>query len=209
MPRTSRPVAVVASLTMLAGGVGGVGCVGYTSYDPAEGDQLTDSTLNAPAVRAVLTRGLRFTIERMPPELSEDDARLNVLAPTSERPIAVSLPRGMTKAAHDDIVAALGENVSPIVDGNEGLPIYRVGEFRIRGNSATVDIHRPLDETENRFHAPYQCVTLTLRSDLEGWRVEDYEAWLPGTVPLPALNALRTPAEAEPPTEMAAEDEGS
>lgn len=207
--RSIRPLAALAMLPLFAIGVG---CVGYTSYNPTEGDQLGDSSLNAPAVRAVLTRSLRFTIERMPPELSEDEARLNVLAPTSEREVAVSLPRGLTKAAHDQILASLGDAVSPIVDGNEGLPIYRVGELRIRGNSATVDVHRPLDETNNRFQTPYQCITLSLRSDLEGWRVEGYEAWMPGTVQLPALNALRTPAETETPeepeTELAAEEGG-
>ncbi len=206
MPRSNmRRLAALALLPMFAG------CVGYTSYDPAEGDRLGDSTLNAPAVRAVLSRSLAFAIERMPPELSEEEARLSVLAPTSDRTVAVSLPRGLTKATHDEILASLGEGVSPVVDGTEQLPIYRVGVMRIRGGTADVDVHRPLDENDNRFHAPYQCITITLRSDLEGWRVEDFEAWMPGTVPLPALNALRIPQEApveDPePTEMAVEAE--
>lgn len=192
------------------------GCVGYTSYDPTEGQALDDNPLNTRAVRAVVTESLRFTIDRMPPSLTEDEARLNALAPTSDRPVAVSLPRGMTKSVHDEILTSLGERVEPIVDGNEGLPIYRVGKLRIRGGSAIVDIHRPLDKTDNRFQAPYQCITVNLVSDLEGWRIEDYQAWLPGTVPLPALNALRMPQpetdpDADPdaePTEVAAEAEG-
>ena len=125
MPRSKmRPFAALAMLPMLAG------CMGYTSYDPGEGDRLGDSTLNAPAVRAVLSRSLQFTIERMPPELTRDQARLNVLAPASEREVAVSLPRGLSKATHDEILASLGESVSPVVDGTEEMPIYRVGAVR-------------------------------------------------------------------------------
>jgi len=179
------------------------GCVGYSTYSPDQGDRIDSSVLNEPAVQAVISKSLEYVITRFPPTLSEQEARLGEIDAMRRGPVAVSLPRGMTREQHDSIIASLGGGVEAVTPGSTAIPTYRVGQIRVRGSHASVDIHRPLLDHSNALDLPYQCITVRMRSGFDGWRVQEYQAWLAGAVPLPALNALRSPPPADPDTEQA------
>ena len=165
-------------------------CVGYTTYEPGEGDRVEGEYLNAPAIELVLSESLRFVIQRMPPTLGEEEARLGMLGAGVDEPVPVSLPRGLSEAQHDAIFRRLEGIARPATSEDDPNSIYRVGDIRLRGGLAWVDIHRPVSIPVGEMRTPYQCVTVELRNKILSWKPEDYQVWLPDAVPLPAVNAL-------------------
>lgn len=203
MSRNSRRVLAPFLISLIGAGAPLPGCVGYTTYEPAEGDRVEGEYLNRPAMRAVLSQGLRFALERLPPSLGEQEARLGELGAGPSSPVPVSLPRGLTQSQHDAIMSSIADLARPLGPEDSLNDVYRVGDVRVRGSIAWVDIHRPVDVPDDRARTPYQCVTVELRNRIVGWRVEDYQVWRPDAVPLPSVNVL-TPVQSEhagaPPT---------
>ncbi len=172
-------------------------CVGYTTYEPTAGDRVENQYLSAPAIELVLSESLRFVIQRMPPTLGEEEARLGMLAVGAAEPVPVSLPRGLSEAQHDAIFRRLDGIARPATSDDDTNAVYRVGDIRLRGGLAWVDIHRPIEVPPGETRTPYQCVTVELRNKILSWRPENYQVWRPDTVPLPTVNALTPLPESE------------
>ena len=114
------------------------------------------------------------------PELMTDALTWVTAKYPVDPPYAVNLPPGTGHATYvrvvEDGTRGRGVPMSPEV---EGLPTYHVAAVRIRGTRATVDVVLPegLDAV---------ACTVTLRSTIYGWRIQDSRSWLTPVIPVPA-----------------------
>lgn len=179
------------SLVMAASlGVGFVvalgGCLGWTEY--RAGDQtLGDYLVQQPTLDGLMADALGWTIQRFPPDVPAQAAEVGQFSVTpTTGEVAVALPSRVSRERYDAIALRASPSAFPLSPVSRHLPTYRIGTIKVRASGAMVDVHRPLPTPagEPRRH---QALTLHMRTSVGGWRVERYDTWSPGAVPLPPV----------------------
>lgn len=175
--RTLWVAAVGAGLAGLAG------CVSYANYPPVPKDTAFNDP-NIPALESVMMAGLQWATTRYPPG-------------PEGTPFAINLPEGVKPAVYRRVARSLGEAAQPLTAENSHLPIYHVGEMRVRGDQANIWIYRPVVAlgTSPQGTPVYQEVKLWLRGGLQPWQVVNAVDRAPGASEIPPLNYY----EPEPP----------
>ncbi|GAB4515865.1 MAG: hypothetical protein Tsb0013_20470 [Phycisphaerales bacterium] len=84
----------------------------------------------------------------------------------------ILLPKGVTDEVASDIARKLGENVYVTRTLKQDAPVLVVRRVFVLGDTATVDVERPVDAADAR-----QILTVRLRSDIRGWRVIGVRSW--------------------------------
>lgn len=182
--RSAAALGAMVGVAMLAG------CVNYASYPPTPGS-VAITNPNTPAIEEVMMAGLRWTAMRYPPPTTVAEAD------ESSRPLmAVNLPPGVRGKVYER-VANVVPGAEPLSPENSHLPIYHVGAIRIRGDTAQVNIFRPVTDlgVKPTGETVYQEIRLDLRGGLAPWRVVSWREWTPGSGDVPNLNYFA----AEPP----------
>ncbi|MFG0251343.1 MAG: hypothetical protein ACF8NJ_00550, partial [Phycisphaerales bacterium JB038] len=173
MRRTHLAIVLV---TLLAAGLGG--CASYVNIPPQPGDTAIHKPDMIP-VPELMTDALMWATARYP----------------VEPPYAVNLPADTPRVTYSNVVErgtrGRGIAMSPEV---EHLPTYHIAEVRIRGTRAQVDIVLPAGQGA-------AATTVTLRSTMSGWRMQDARSWIAGVVPVPAATYIPDAVFAPPPTQ--------
>lgn len=173
----ARMVAAVAVAALMGG------CAGYGTYTPGPDREINLQTLNHPSLEAVMAESFRWTITNLPPSVSPQAARIGEFASEPDGgPVLISLAPGMTPVQYRAVVGKAWAGAEPLTRARLAERSYRLGRIRIRGSSAWVDIHRPIEAMPGR----HQCVTVQLRGGTSPWRVTGFEAWEVGVISLPA-----------------------
>lgn len=188
-------------LGLAAGAMAAVlgGCLGWTEYragDPTLGEYLVQQ----PTLDGLMADALGWTIERFPPGTPAVAAAVGeVSLVESDAEVAVSVPSTISRARYDAIALRASPSAFPLSPLSRHLPLYRVGTIKVRASGAQIDIHRPLPGPADAPRS-YQALTLHMRTSFGGWKVERFDAWSPGVIPLPPAEMM-TLAETEPQSE--------
>jgi hypothetical protein len=187
-----RGLAVSAAL--LFAGVGLRGCVGYNVYPPMAGYPAFADP-NSPPMYFIMGEALRWTIQKYPPgdaavagsEVAEPGAGAMPSAPGGESPrIAISLVPGMRRDYYIRTAQLAGPGVVPLTPETRGLPTYLVSRIWVGGDSAKVDLFRPVTRMGNPDGSKvYQGLTLNLRGGLHPWHVTSHKVWGIGALEIP------------------------
>ena len=182
-PKSGRRSPVAIAITGLAMALGALGCVGYATHDPLLQPETSPGEFHG-GLQCVLTAGLRWSIERLPPTLSAEEASVGIVDVNAQSPVAISLPAdlGLTPEAWSRIARDSGRDVLPLNAASKGRPIYRVGRVALRGSRAEMDVHRPTPA------GAYQSLTLDLELTSSGWSVRNYRLWTAPAADIPPLN---------------------
>lgn len=196
MRRGGLGLAALAAATLVPLG----GCLGWTEYragDPTLGEYLVQQ----PTLDGLMADALGWTIERFPPGTPAEAARVGeVSLVESTGEVAVSVPSEVTRARYDAIALRASPRAFPLSPLSRHLPLYRVGTIKVRAGAAQIDIHRPLPGGADEPRS-YQALTLHMRTSFGGWKVDRFDAWSPGVIPLPPAEMMRpaeVPADANP-----------
>jgi hypothetical protein len=190
------------SALLLCGGLSAAaftttGCVSYANWPPVPDDTALNDP-NAPATEDVMLAGLRWAVNKFPPEGSS--ARLAPPPPARKRGepapaarAAINLPEGVKPAVYRQIAEGAGGTrggIVPVTAETESLPIYHVGWVRIRGDEAYMTVFRPVVDIAGTAttQKTYQEIRLGLRGGLKPWEVFNVRPWDVGTRPAPAIN---------------------
>lgn len=189
----------VAALLVLAGAASLAvlpGCVGYNDIEPIDGGHgFVDP--NSPPVPTAMATALRWVVDRYPPTTE------GFTGFTTEAPLAVSFPL-RTRREIGDLVFTQAQikNATFLTPATESLPIYRIGRVYVRGDEATVDIHRPVPTlARDKSGTPYyQTITVNMRAGLSPWRVTSHRVWPVGSIDLPLVNYMTSGKAGSSPT---------
>ena len=143
------------------------GCASYVNIPPQPGDTAIHKPDMIP-VPELMTDALVWATARYP----------------VEPPFAVNLPPDTPRVTYNNVVerGTRGRGV-PMSADVEHLPTYHIAEVRIRGTRAQVDIILPRGQKAS-------ATTVTLRSTVSGWRMQDARSWIAGVVPVPFANYI-------------------
>ncbi|TVQ34222.1 MAG: hypothetical protein EA376_00455 [Phycisphaeraceae bacterium] len=153
----------------------GVGCVGYANYPPIEGAVARTDPNSAP-MSDLMIESIKWTVQRFP----------------VKGEYAINFPDGMLRKRTLQLMERIDDpRAHALTEETAHLPIYHVSRLRIRGNTADVDIHRPVGDlrgpSDQHVH---QAITLRLRGGMRAWRVESSRAWTIGAIEPPALSFM-------------------
>jgi hypothetical protein len=190
MNTRSCSLALLAGLSTL---VALNGCVSYANWPPVP-DNVAVNDPNSPATAEVMTAGLRWAINKYPPE--GESATYEPPAPrkAGDPPItpraAVNIPVGIKSGVYQRIAQDVGPGVVPLTPDSQKLPTYHIGWVRIRGDEAYVTVFRPvLAIGGTSTTSPlYQEIRLGLRGGLQPWTVNSIRPWEVGSKGPPEAN---------------------
>jgi hypothetical protein len=148
---------------------------------------------NSPATEDVIAAGLRWAVNKYPPDGDTSLDAPRTTTSTSGARAAVNVPSGIKPTAYQRIATEAGGTrggVVPLTPQTQNLPIYHVGWVRIRGDEAYMTIFRPVTSIggESTSGAVYQEIRLGLRGGLQPWTVTSVRPWEVGTKPAPESN---------------------
>lgn len=155
MTRRTLPILTLASIL---GALPIGACTPHARYPAVEGDAATEdlNMLPSPLV-------MRLALERV--------AARHL---GGVRDYDIMLPRGVEEDTSTAIAVKLGENVMVTHRVNGPQPVLRVARVWVLGDTALVDIERPVNLPES---SARQLLTVRLRSDIRGWRIEGVRSW--------------------------------
>ncbi len=176
-------LARVASLMLLGvvgtGCVGAGGCVGYNTY-PDPGTGVAGSNLNLLPMGSIMESALGWAFERYPGGIGGDEGGGGLRV--------VNLPLGVKAETYRTIAEEVGAR--PMREGDGGEGVYHIGEIRVRGSRAQVDMHVPGDEG-------LVGVTVYMQGGLKPWRVTGRREWGAGVLGEPRMNVIEQVEQAE------------
>lgn len=171
--------------------LGAAGCVSYAH--PSTGERtIAYTNPNTPAVEEIMMAGLRWTVNRYPPPVPPTEA--------DEQPpdvlMAVNVGAPVRGRVYQRIAASV-PGAAPLTPETSHLPIYHIGQYRIRGDQAQLIVYRPVTTLGPKAtgETVYQEIRLDLRGGLRPWHVHTWREWTPGSAETPTLNYF----VAEPP----------
>lgn len=220
--------AIAAAALAFAAGL--AGCVSQANWPPVPGDIALNDP-NSPATEEVMMAGLRWAINRFPPEGQTTEftppprnPRPSIFARGQDQPLdippraAINLPTGVRPIVYRRVANVAGGldpsgrrfaggqgGIVPVTPDTASLPIYHVGWVRIRGDEAYMTVFRPVASLgDSPTGAPiYQEIRLGLRGGLRPWTVDSVRPWDVGSRPAPELNFFVE----EQPTTLPAQNE--
>lgn len=155
------------------------GCVGYTDYPSARWNMSRDNP-NYPPVDEIMAAAVGWTIDHYPPGYG------TMAGDNPGEPVAVSLPPNVRRDVFERVVRWASDRAVPATPQTANLATYIVGDIRVRGQRALVDVFRPVREGEGG----HQGITVRLDGGLHPWRVVDARVWHVGTLPVPIVHML-------------------
>ncbi len=149
------------------------GCASYVNIPPQPGD----TAIHKPDLVPV-------------PELMADALTWATARHPVEPPFAVNLPADTPRVTYTNVVkrGTRGRGV-PMSEDVEHLPTYHIAQVRIRGTRAQVDIILPKGQEA-------AATTVTLRSTVSGWRIQDARTWIANVIAVPVANFIPGDASA-------------
>ncbi len=185
MPRTKT---LALALTPLL--LGTVACTPQARYPAIQGDVATE-TLNMLPSPLVMRLALHRVATRHMSGVTAYD---------------IMLPAEVNDETATDIAVALGEDVYVTRQLKSDRPVLRIARVWILGDTATVEVERPVPAAGAR-----QLLTVRLRSDIRGWRVEGVRSWPVGfrfepQTADPMIIEESRPGESMPPVEDMGDD---
>lgn len=119
------------------------------------------------------------------------------------RPYAIDFPPNVDEELARDIAAKMGEHVSVAWDAPAGAPVIKVVRVWVLGDQAQVDVQRPVADLGT------QLLTVRLRSDIRGWRIDGLRSWPVGLRPedIPPLQRPNPDANPDPDPDADADPE--
>jgi hypothetical protein len=156
---------------------------------PAFGDP------NSPPMYQIMGESLRWSIQKYPPgepaaaggDVAEVGSGALPAAPGGESPrIAVSLVPGMYRDHYIRTAQLAGPGVVPLSPETTALPTYFVSRIWVGGDTAKVDLFRPVTRLGNPDGSKvYQGLTINLRGGLRAWHVTSHKVWGIGALEVP------------------------
>jgi hypothetical protein len=118
------------------------------------------------------------------------------------RPYAVDFPPVVDEDVARAIADKMGDHVSVAWDAPQGAPVIEISRVWILGDQAQVDVRRPVEGLG------HQLLTVRLRADIRGWRVDGVRSWpvgfelenVPVITPEEDLDFDEVPADEAAPT---------
>jgi hypothetical protein len=217
MRRTARNLTAVAALGMGALALLSPGCVGYNVYPAMPGEHAFNDP-NSPILYKIMAESIRWTNYRYPetdlaPAMPEGPApepvpwaRPEPKKPAADTPprFAVSLGPGLKREVYQRAVEIIGPGAVPLTPENAHLPTYYIARVAISGDSATVDLFKPVTGMTGPGGKPvHQAITLNLRGGLKPWTVTSHKVWTIGALEVPEPSYLPEPGHVSGPTQAA------
>lgn len=181
--RTKKTLVGMAAVLGLSGLglLGPAGCSSYANINENEGVVAVNNP-NA----------------RVPSEVAREAIRYVVTRYQAGGPYAVNLAPRTNEAMADFIVRDLPGPWNLVSEDNGDLPTYFLGSMRIRGNTAMVDVFRPVVERGELPGGGYaqQAVTVHMDGGLNPWKVTRIQRWAVGAIQVPERYVVGAAAEA-------------
>lgn len=215
MARKQSPLVRLGAIALTSLALTAAGCVSYANWPPVPDDTALNDP-NNPATEQVMMAGLRWAVNKFPPEgdaIPADRPPTNpqrsVFARGQEQQIqvparaAVNLPQGVKPAVYRRVANYAGGlnpagtrydggrgGVVPLTAETANLPTYHIGFVRIRGDEAVVTVFRPVVSMGGQpmASATYQEIKLGLRGGLRDWSVDSIRPYGLGGRPAPETN---------------------
>ena len=205
---------VVLGLSALAGATGLAGCVYYGNY-PGEEDLTWWNARESAGLLELMQQSLSHVIEQ---DIETQPSLAN--PPEGEPLVAINLPGRVSVASYRQVASRAHPRAVPLSEGRSDLPVYHVGQIRIRGGEARADILRPITGLERGVtDAPMAGVQLWFEGRSGAWRLVRERRREVGTLPTPRIVPIEEleravamgadPATMNPPAEEAIENEPS
>jgi hypothetical protein len=130
---------VAAGLAMGAMMIGGGGCLNYGNYPPA-GEFVWWNARETAGVRELMALALADVI-------ADDLATQPQFAnpPAGEPLAAINIPGGISPESYRQVAAMAHPLAVPLSESRGDLPVYQIGQVKLRGREARVDVLRPVD----------------------------------------------------------------
>jgi len=161
------------------------GCIGgYSNYPQEEGVTWVNARDTA-SIREPMAKALRHIIEK---DIAD---QTNMELPGDGPLVAVNIPGGIAPESYRWIADNSGGRATPLSETASGLPIYHIGQVRIRSNNVRVDVLRPITGLEQGVANPVYVGVEVWMKGATGARSIDRVRWREvGTLKVPAIYTI-------------------
>lgn len=191
LARTRSGIALLTTtaLGLAAGGL--TGCQ-YQNTPKIESARGVTQDPNLPTPVRLMSLAVRYVAARYDPAtktMMDDPA--GPLPSEVAFPMAIGCPDGMTADKYQRVAREVGPNCVPLsakVRDEGVLPVWSVERVWVRGNTATVDVYRPMRELPPGPDGKpvYQMITVRLEGYYNAWRAVHARTWGAGDFPSPS-----------------------
>lgn len=186
------------------------GCLNYSNYPPEPGTTWINARDTA-SIREPMAKALKHVIEQ---DIAD---QTNLSLPADGPLVAINLPGGIMPESYRWVAANAGGRAVPLSESGstDGLPIYHIGQVRIRGRDVRVDVLRPITGLERGVDRPVYVGVEVWMEGSTGTRQIDRMRWREvGTLDTPELYTIESverafTARTAPESEAAPEGEAS
>ena len=186
---TKRAILAAGAASVLAAAAG---CLNYSNYPPEPGTTWINARDTA-SIREPMAKALKHVIEQ---DIA-DQTNLNL--PADGALVAINIPGGIAPESYRWVAANAGGRAAPLSEGGStaGLPIYHIGQVRIRGRDVRVDVLRPITGLEQNVSNPVYVGVEVWMEGSTGTRQIDRTRWREvGTLDAPELFTIESIEEA-------------
>jgi hypothetical protein len=185
------------------------GCLTYSNYPQEEGVTWINARDTA-SIREPMAKALKHIIEQ---DIAD---QTNMELPGDGPLVAVNLPGGIAPESYRWVAANASGRATPLSETVSGLPIYHIGQVRIRGRDVRVDVLRPITGLEQDVTNPvYVGVEVHMKGATGARSIESTRWREVGTLKTPELftiedieRAFNPEPDPQPEPENTPENEG-
>jgi len=178
---TTRGAAAMAGLVLVTTMMG---CLSYSNYPQEDGVTWVNARDTA-SIREPMAKALEHIIEQ---DIAD---QTNMELPGDGPLVAVNVPGGIAPESYRWVAENAGGRAVPLSETLGGLPIYHIGQVRIRGNDVRVDVLRPITGLEQAVASPVYVGVEVWMKGATGARQIDRVRWREvGTLTVPELYTI-------------------